>query len=658
MKIFKPTDEQRKVIEASPDCCLLVQAGPGSGKTQVAALRLLHLLKLGLTPAQILVLSFSRSAVQTLTKRITTLQEDDQVLLENLRHLVIRTFDSWAFRMLRIYGYEISDLLKNSYEKNITELTQALADEEHPQLANRIGIINHVIVDEFQDLTDERTTMVMRLLQRLNKSKKKIGFTILGDSAQAIFRFASHKEELLLKNDPWEKLRNQMGKNLNEVVLAKNHRATSQLASLSEPLRKTLLRQDLDPKNKLSESRKVIESLHYCDIQNKLSSEWMNSLPKGSTAILTRKNGEALNVAKQLFGIASQETSRTVRLKLAGQHKTIPAWIGVIFSNFKPKTIARSTFSRVYDHIVTPLDEATKITLQIPLENIAWQRLVHASGKPDIATEISLDDLRERLNWIDAFPDDDVIYENSDLYVTNIHQAKGMEFDNVILLDRDLKTEASEETDALEEANINFVALTRAAKSLTKLPASSIYTPPYLRGFRNGRSRYVSWGSWKALLNLEIGINGDIDSQSFVDTTVHESVQHILDVQEILTKNAAQLLGHKIILLSHFYNGDDGKNDIRYNIHLHNEQGNGQLLGRTSRQLTQDLRDLLADTELSLPSVILNLRIAEIITMTHQGDIKNTVPEPWNKNKLWLGITLKGTGDFKKKRRKNVRQTK
>ena len=83
---------------------MLVEAGPGTGKTEIAALRLADLLRSGLSAGQILVLSFSRSAVRTLTRRLSRITGTDESVLEELRHVSIRTFDSWAFRMLRLLG--------------------------------------------------------------------------------------------------------------------------------------------------------------------------------------------------------------------------------------------------------------------------------------------------------------------------------------------------------------------------------------------------------------------------------------------------------------------------------------------------------------------------------------------------------------------------
>lgn len=71
-RVIQPTDDggQHAVIEAAADRRILVEAGPGTGKTHTAALRLAKLVRSDVSPAQILVLSFSRSAVRTLTNRL------------------------------------------------------------------------------------------------------------------------------------------------------------------------------------------------------------------------------------------------------------------------------------------------------------------------------------------------------------------------------------------------------------------------------------------------------------------------------------------------------------------------------------------------------------------------------------------------------------
>src|SRR5262249_10328990 len=62
---------QSTVIKAPSKARLIVEAGPGSGKTAVACGRIAHLIKeLDVSPSNVLLISFTRTAVQELRDRI------------------------------------------------------------------------------------------------------------------------------------------------------------------------------------------------------------------------------------------------------------------------------------------------------------------------------------------------------------------------------------------------------------------------------------------------------------------------------------------------------------------------------------------------------------------------------------------------------------
>src|SRR5262249_1189620 len=67
---FRPTDEQRAVIEHAPDASMLVIAGAGSGKTESIARRIEHLVDHGADPSEILALTFTNKAAAELAKRV------------------------------------------------------------------------------------------------------------------------------------------------------------------------------------------------------------------------------------------------------------------------------------------------------------------------------------------------------------------------------------------------------------------------------------------------------------------------------------------------------------------------------------------------------------------------------------------------------------
>ena len=80
--------EQQAVVEAPIESNLLVQAGPGRGKTHVLASRIAHLVDSGqCAPGELLVLSFSRAARDELKRRIGLLDE-----ASNASAVTIRTW--------------------------------------------------------------------------------------------------------------------------------------------------------------------------------------------------------------------------------------------------------------------------------------------------------------------------------------------------------------------------------------------------------------------------------------------------------------------------------------------------------------------------------------------------------------------------------------
>lgn len=644
VKPMEANPEQHAVIEAVSDEWLLVVAGPGTGKTQVAAARLMHLLNCGLQPAQILVLSFSRSAVATLTKRIATVEVANERLVEDLRHLAIRTFDSWAFRMLRQGGGSPRDLLARSHDQNIIAVTAALTNEADQSLINRLSGIRHVIVDEFQDLPGVRARMVIELLARLNgNSNPRVGFTVLGDPAQAIYRFAARAGNQGSLSDPWAELKERMGAGLREIELLKNHRSTPKLANMAKNMRKILQNDVQGPDKKLAAMDRFLAGLPTSTQDSKLCPQWLENLKGGSGAVLTRTNGEAIRVSQMLNGNSVERPVIPIQLRLAGSLPVTPAWIGAMLSRFKPQQVSRSTFDKVYDKAEADLGSALQEGLQAPPRDVAWQRLARASGASEATSSLDMDALRDRLAWPDAFPDDQ-LREDAAVYVTTIHQAKGMEFDNVALLDAQPRGEYGATEDPLEEANVGFVAVTRAGRKLERIPSGSIYKACYEWKAPAGRRRQVSWAG---MVNVQIGLPGDVDPEGFVSTDVHGDDSCVGGLQQLLTLRAAELRGHKVILKRVQSDADRHAIDTRYAIHLQAENKDGVLIGRTNMQVTKDLLDLLWNKGYSLPSVLFNLRIADVVTIAGQGDVSEAIPEPWRSSRLWLGVTISGTGDFK-----------
>lgn len=643
--------DREAIRSASAGVRMLVEAGPGTGKTEMAALRLAGLIRSELSPGQILVLSFSRSAVRTLTRRLSRVVEPEDRLLEELRHVSIRTFDSWAFRMLRLLGGAPSTLLAREHDDNIAELTALISGSRRDEVRTLIGDRRHLIVDEFQDLPGVRGKLVLALLDLLaSPGCPGCGFTILGDPAQAIYGFAARSASSEAFPGPaeyWRRVVAAYGAELDKRTLRRNYRAEAPLAELSAKLRSELLSRRPD-EEKLRFVRETIAALPAP--AQPIGSEWIQNGDSGSRAVLTRTNGEALRVLQKLFGTEIEGPTTPVRLRAGNYSPLPPAWIAALLRRLRSPSLTRSQFGKIYAYLTEQWDEAIRLKLGLPPEEAAWARLARASGAADDTSAIQVPDLRARLSWPDAFPDDQPVSDEG-VIVTTIHQSKGMEFDVVTVLDASGDDDAPEDgaedpekPSAAEEANVGYVAVTRASRVLARMDGNEIYQPPRSWKFQNERQRLCYWR--RGWVNLEMGLRGDLDPFGFVDPELHGGAAGVEALQEFLLGNARRLEGHKVMLCKQ---SECGK--VVWNVYLQSGGAPDRLIGRTAPQLTYDLLHLLYDRGYSLPRIIMNLRIADVGTVTSDAEFR--LEEPDRSSRLWLGVSLFGTGDFKTPRKKS-----
>ncbi|MET0370685.1 MAG: UvrD-helicase domain-containing protein, partial [Sphingobium sp.] len=628
--------ERARALAAPATARMLVEAGPGTGKTEIAALRLAELVRNQLSPAQVLVLSFSRGAVRTLTRRMTAVAKTDEHIVEELKHVSVRTFDSWAFRILRLMGGTPEDLLRRTHDANIAALTDFITGQGRDAVLEAIGNRRHLIVDEFQDLPGVRGELVLALLNLLAPpDRTDFGFTVLGDPAQAIYSFSAKKPDGSYYPGPaeyWRRIVDTYGRQLDIVRLTRNHRSTPPIAEMSARLR-TVLLGDMPEAEKLEAVKRAVAELPET---SELTIDAFKG--QGSTAILTRTNGEALRVLTRLMGRDPDAPGVPIRMRAASYATLPPAWIGALLRPIRSSSVTRSQFDRIYQHLTAIWDPDVQAQVGLPDAATAWSRLAQAAGSTSDATSFELASLRTRLSWPDVFPDDQPLVDDG-LIVTTVHQSKGSEFDVVTILESASEPSGDAETSTGpdEEANVSYVAMTRAAKGLRRSPSTAIYTPPTHRTFRNDRTRLCHW--WGGWINLEMGQKGDVDPLGFVDPELHGE-GGVEELQSLLLANARDLEGRKVILCKRAVEGN-----VSWLIHMQEEGGGpGRLLGVTSKELTYDLLHILHPKGYGLPWRIYNLRISGVGTITSEVDRRLDPPE--SNSRLWLGVSVFGTGDF------------
>ena len=158
---------------------ILVNAGPGSGKTAVLLARVFHLIRdQRLLPEQILVLAFNRAVIFELRSRL-------QQLFRTLgypryaRRLKIYTFHGFAMRHLEVgEGVDLDEHRRT--------LLQNLANSlgSNPTIAREVTSgLRTILIDEFQDVDDDIFEIVAALK---NAAGPEAGVFAIGDDDQDI----------------------------------------------------------------------------------------------------------------------------------------------------------------------------------------------------------------------------------------------------------------------------------------------------------------------------------------------------------------------------------------------------------------------------------------------------------------------------------------
>ena len=186
-KLFAQLSErQREIISDKESRCIVVAAGPGSGKTRVLVHKLASLLLLeDVKHEQLLMLTFSRAAATEFKQRLIDL------IGEAAYYVEIKTFHAYSFDLLGRVG-NLEDV-KDAVARAAEMIAQG---EVEP---NKIGK-TVLVIDEAQDMSAEEYALVKALMAN-NEEMRVIA---VGDDDQNIFEFrgSDSKYLYLLSQEP------------------------------------------------------------------------------------------------------------------------------------------------------------------------------------------------------------------------------------------------------------------------------------------------------------------------------------------------------------------------------------------------------------------------------------------------------------------------
>ncbi|RYE41145.1 MAG: ATP-dependent helicase [Hyphomicrobiales bacterium] len=217
----KLSPEMRRIAR-STDRYVEVQAGPGSGKTTAAVARVHHLL-MGDPAAKIVLLSFSNTARRNLADRFAKAGVMSQSVLVSTCHSFARRLANSASTGAGTHAADSSDAEPDP-DPNTPDFKAMLragikALEKHGVVA-----LDHLLVDEYQDCSRLQSRLVAKLARQAKTT------VVLGDRMQSIFGFTSVRYRPLADLLPGVK----------ELPLTLSHRLTAQNAALANALSRPL----------------------------------------------------------------------------------------------------------------------------------------------------------------------------------------------------------------------------------------------------------------------------------------------------------------------------------------------------------------------------------------------------------------------------------
>lgn len=605
--IFRAFSEvpQEEIITAPVSQWSFVNAGPGTGKTYTLMKKITYMIEeLEADPEGILVLCFTNAAVNEIKARIKKYaeQEGDRTFI----NVDVRTFHSFSWLLISQANelfyerpdYRYIDISQLNYDQSIREATKIIrkyGDEV-------FGGCEHLVVDEIQDLTNERASLVIKMVQECIKNE--VGVTILGDSCQAIYDYSDEETVFELKSDRFYKyMFSEFYEKGKFYKLEKNHRQSDWLIDTTAPLRAAILEGKKGTvRDTIAEMRLAVPSVTTGALSVKMSQfEFDRMAGDGTLCLMCRNNAQVLATSSNLRKRGIKHT-----VNAYNEFEYLSDWIGKVFGLFTKDIITEEEFAT---HV-------NKLNIAVDADAV-WERLQELIGSENNVLKVT-----EILKAVAKSKVDDPIFRNiptSNLIVSNIHKSKGREYDKVIVEQKFVNRLVNESTsiksvpEYIEEAKTLYVAVTRPR---TRLYFNSLAsTDVSLKKIRTGRKRWVR-GDGKNLKRIEIRALSDADIDSF----------NTNDIQEYIIKNVRE--GDEIKLVM-----DNNANSIRYNI-VHTSDNGDRIIGRTTTEFIDDVDSIIAPYNSPWPRRIVDLYVSGI-----HSQISNDYKSVW----CWIDFCGLGT---------------
>lgn len=619
---------QEAVIQSQANDRILVDAGPGTGKTAVACGRVAWLINEGdINPVNIWLISFTRTAVQEMRNRIKNyLKDEDQAY-----SIKIATLDSHAWMIHSGFDGN-AKLFGSSYDDNIQGLTNKIMKDENGEISDYLHRIEHIIIDEGQDIIGIRADLVIEILCKLTD---QCGITIFSDMAQSIYGFSLDEERAVngSKSTLIDRVADKFRGKFRTIHLKNLFRAkTDNLAKLCTDTREKVMEETNDSIIKYSaicqEIRNLADDGNILDVCN----EGMEG--KNDCFILFRRRAEVL-AAASIWG------KKPHRIRMSGLPQSISPWVGACLGEHTKKYLSATEFADYWSMFV----EGTVLEQGSHLE-AAWNQLFRISGKTH--SEIDMMLLRRRLGQRRP-PVDFCTHEvgNRGPIISTIHSSKGREADSIyLMLPHEVKNYFRSNYD--EETRVMFVGATRARKWLGV--GKGYQDNPNIALHPSNRRFSIS-REYSNYAKVEIGLERDITASGIAGRMYYEDADLVRINQERLCELADGIIKANAV--------NDHNCGHIYRLIPEDEEDDIAIL--SSKELIEDFWIIGKRIRGRPPENINDIRIYGIrtIVLPEESHENNGLHEPWMKSGIMLAPVINGYTDlhfpyYYKKRRCNV----
>lgn len=477
------TSEQASIIEAPPAARLIVDAGPGTGKTATLCARIAWLIdSAGLEPGAIWIISFTRTAVAEIRSRVSSYLSDPAAA----HGIRVATIDSHAWAMN--VGFTEEPVLSGNFDDNIEHVIEVIKSNENA--TEYISSVRHLFIDEAQDVVGPRIEFVLELIHAMPSTS---GVTVLCDEAQAIYDVS--------EDDAHDQLSGTLVDNIKEFMpefrgteLTEIHRTgDALLKDLFVRGRRAIKNEYLRGRAKYQEVRRTVVECSHDRVGDAVDDLQCIDCEEQDVFLLFRRRGEALSASKRMG-------SGHHRLRMSGFPAVIDDWVGLVFWDWVEARISKGEFQDRWSGRV-PMGGLSK--------DAAWDRLIRLAGKSESVVDVHK--LRRRLASLS--PPLEVCraeFGSRGPVVGTIHAAKGREAREVRLYLPRPESMRSETEDSFEdESKILFVGATRSKERLLIGKSFMSYSS---RLPRSGRA-YTRCANPPWAAEVEIGRVGDITAE-------------------------------------------------------------------------------------------------------------------------------------------------